>query len=61
MVILVNHMFGDDEEESEEEKKWYNNIVIIDLLVFIFSFLFLAIGGVVMYFCYPPVLMAFQT
>ena len=50
-----------DDEESEEEKKWYNNIVVIDLLIFIFSFVFLEIGGGVMYVCYPPVLMAFQT
>ena len=54
-------MFDDDEEESEEEKKWYNNIVILVLLIFVFSFLFLAIGGLVMYVCYPPVMMAFQT
>ena len=54
-------MFDDDEEESEEEKKWYNNIFIMDLLIFVFSFVFLAIGGIVMYFCYPPVMMAFQT
>lgn len=50
-----------DDEESEEEKKWYNNIVVIDLLIIIFSFAFLAIGGGIMYVCYPPVMMAFQT
>jgi F0F1-type ATP synthase membrane subunit b/b' len=43
------------DEESEEESKWYNNIFIIDI------FAFLAIAGLVMYFCYPPVMMAFQT
>jgi hypothetical protein len=51
----------DDDEESEEEKKWYNNIFVIDLLIFIFSFAFLAIAGGVMYVCYPPVMVAFQT
>ena len=50
-----------DEEESEEEKKWYNNVVFIDFLIFIFSVVFLALGAGVMYLCYPPVLMAFQT
>lgn len=49
------------EEENEEEKKWYNNIFIIDLLIIIFSFVFLAIAGGIMYLCYPPVMMAFQT
>jgi hypothetical protein len=49
------------EEENEEESKWYNNIFIIDILIFIFSFVFLALGCLVMYICYPPVLMAFQT
>ena len=48
-------------EESEDEGKWYDNIFLIDLLIFIFSFAFLAIAGVVMYVCYPPVMMAFQT
>jgi len=50
-----------DDEESEEEKKWYNNIVVIDLLIFIFSFVFLALGAGVMFVVHPPVLMAFQT
>jgi len=49
------------EEESEEDNNWYNNVFIIDILIFIFSFAFLAIAGIVMYFCYPPVMMAFQT
>ena len=48
-------------EDSEEDSKWYNNIFIIDILIFIFSFVFLALGVLIMYFCYPPVLMAFQT
>jgi len=48
--------------DSDEDKgKWYDNIVLLDLLIFIFSFAFLAIAGVVMYFCYPPVMLAFQT
>jgi hypothetical protein len=47
--------------EEEEKGKWYDNIVLLDLLIFIFSFVFLAIAGVIMYFCYPPVMMAFQT
>jgi len=46
---------------DEEENKWYNNIFIIDLLIFIFSFVFLAFAGLILYICYPPVLMAFQT
>lgn len=49
------------EEENEEDSKWYDNIFLIDILIFIFSFAFLAIGGLIMYICYPPVLMAFQT
>jgi hypothetical protein len=48
-------------EEDEEDSKWYNNIVFIDLIIFLGSFLFLAIAGLVFYVCYPPVLMAFQT
>ena len=48
-------------EESEEESKWYDNIFLIDILIFVFSFAFLAIAGLVMYVCYPPVMMAFQT
>jgi len=48
-------------DDDEEEKKWYNNIFIIDLLIFIFSFVFLAKSGLILYICYPPVLMAFQT
>jgi len=51
-------MFGSG---GEYQGEWYDNIFIIDLLIFIFSFAFLAIAGVVMYFCYPPVMMAFQT
>jgi hypothetical protein len=46
---------------DEDKGKWYDNIVIIDLLIFIFSFVFLAIAGIIMYFCYPPVMMAFMT
>jgi hypothetical protein len=49
-------MFDDDEEGS-----WYDNIFVIDILIFIFSFLFLAFAGLIMYICYPPVMMAFQT
>jgi len=48
-------------EDDEEPGAWYDNIFLIDILIFIFSFVFLAIGGGVMYICYPPVLMAFQT
>jgi hypothetical protein len=48
-------------DSDEEESKWYNNIFIIDLLIFIFSFVFLAFAGLILYICYPPVLMAFQT
>lgn len=47
--------------EDDPDMKWYDNIVIIDILIFIFSFAFLAIAGGVMYVCYPPVMMAFQT
>lgn len=47
--------------DDDPDMKWYDNIVIIDILIFIFSFAFLAIAGGVMYVCYPPVLMAFQT
>jgi hypothetical protein len=47
--------------EDDPDMKWYDNIFIIDLLIFIFSFAFLAIAGGVMYVCYPPVIMAFQT
>ncbi len=46
---------------DEDKGKWYDNIVIIDLLIFIFSFVFLALAGLIMYFCYPPVMMAFMT
>jgi hypothetical protein len=46
---------------DEDEGKWYDNIFLIDLLIFIFSFAFLAIAGGVMYICYPPVMLAFQT
>jgi hypothetical protein len=53
-------MFGFG-EGNEDEGKWYDNIFIIDLLIFIFSFAFLAIAGIIMYFCYPPVMLAFQT
>ena len=52
---------AEEEEENEEANKWYNNIFIIDLLIFIFSFAFLAIAAGIMYICYPPVLAAFQT
>jgi hypothetical protein len=47
--------------DDEDGGSWYDNIFIIDILIFIFSFVFLAIAGVIMYFCYPPVMMAFQT
>ena len=50
-----------DEEEEEDNAKWYDNIFFIDLIIFIGSFLFLAIAGGVFYVCYPPVMMAFQT
>ena len=49
------------EGDNEEEDKWYNNIFIIDLLIFVFSFAFLAIAAGIMYICYPQVMMAFQT
>jgi hypothetical protein len=48
-------------DEGEEDSPWYNNIVFIDLIIFIGSFLFLAIAAGIMYICYPPVMMAFQT
>lgn len=48
-------------DEEEEPGKWYDNIVFLDFLIFIFSFVFLAIAGGVMYVCYPPVMLAFQT
>lgn len=48
-------------DDSEEKGKWYDNIVLLDLLIFIFSFAFLAIAAGIMYVCYPPVMMAFQT
>jgi len=48
-------------DEEEEPGKWYDNIFLIDILIFIFSFAFLAIAGGVMYVCYPPVMLAFQT
>lgn len=51
-------MFGDDDEDSG---KWYDNIILLDIFIFVFSFAFLAIGGGVMYVCYPPVMMAFQS
>jgi hypothetical protein len=60
-------VFDDEEEEEEDEelkkekKKWYNNILFLNLLIFVFCFLFLGIAALIMYFCYPPVLMAFQT
>ena len=54
-------MFGSGGEDDEDEGKWYDNIFLIDLLIFIFSFAFLAIAGGVMYICYPPVMLAFQT
>jgi hypothetical protein len=47
--------------EDDPDMKWYDNIILIDILIFIFSFAFLAIAGGVMYVCYPPVMMAFQT
>ncbi len=47
--------------EDDPDMKWYDNIILIDILIFIFSFAFLAIAGGVMYICYPPVMMAFQT
>lgn len=47
--------------EDDPDMKWYDNIVLIDILIFIFSFAFLAIAGGIMYICYPPVMMAFQT
>lgn len=47
--------------DDDPDMKWYDNIVIIDILIFVFSFAFLAIAGGVMYVCYPPVMMAFQT
>ena len=34
-----------DEEEEEDKSKWYDNIFFIDLIIFIGSFLFLAIAG----------------
>jgi hypothetical protein len=49
------------DEDDEEQGKWYDNIFLLDILIFIFSFVFLAFAGGVMYVCYPPVLMAFQT
>ncbi len=48
-------------DEDEDNSKWYNNIVLIDLLIFLGSFIFLAIAGLIFYITYPPVLMAFQT
>jgi cytochrome b subunit of formate dehydrogenase len=47
--------------EDDPDMKWYDNIILIDILIFIFSFAFLAIAGGVMYVCYPPVMLAFQT
>ena len=48
-------------DEEEDDSKWYDNIIFIDFIIFLGSFLFLAIAGGVMYVCYPPVMMAFQT
>jgi hypothetical protein len=49
------------EDDSEENGKWYDNIFLLNLIIFIFSFAFLAIAAGIMYVCYPPVMMAFQT
>ena len=51
------------EEEDEDEKNahWYDNIIFIDIVIFLGSFLFLAIAAGIGYVCYPPVMMAFQT
>jgi hypothetical protein len=60
-------MFDGEEQEEEElkreeeESKWYNNIFFLDVLIFVGWFLFLGIAGLVGYFCYPPVLAAFNT
>jgi hypothetical protein len=48
-------MFGED------GGSWYDNIFLLDILIFVFSFAFLAIAGIIMYFCYPLVMTAFQT
>jgi hypothetical protein len=48
-------------EEEEDESKWYDNIIFIDIVIFLGSFLFLAIAAGIGYVCYPPVMMAFQT
>ena len=50
-----------DEDEDEKNSHWYNNLIFIDFIIFLGSFLFLAIAGGIMYVCYPPVMMAFQT
>ena len=51
-------MAGEDEEEPG---RWYDNIFLIDILIFIFSFVFLAFSALILYICYPPVMIAFQT
>jgi len=54
-------MTEEEDEEDEKNKHWYDNIIFIDLVIFLGSFLFLAIAGGIMYVCYPLVMMAFQT
>lgn len=46
---------------EDDDEKWYDNILIIDLIVFLGAFLFLAIAAGIFYVLYPPVMMAFQT
>jgi hypothetical protein len=42
----------------EENPKWYQNIVLIDIIIIIGTFAFLAISAVIIYFGYPQVMMA---
>jgi hypothetical protein len=49
------------DKSEDDDEKWYDNILIIDLIVFLGAFLFLAIAAGIFYVLYPPVMMAFQT
>jgi hypothetical protein len=41
---------------SKKRDKWYDNVFLLDLLIILGSFLFLAIAALVFYYTYPVVM-----
>lgn len=42
--------------EFEENSKWYQNIVLIDIIIILGTFVFLALAAAIIYFGFPQIM-----